>query len=101
MKSPGPSNLPDILSWKRSLRTSQRLPETSSSVPRSSLPDGDESPVLRTTRPWPTQVLRRHSATSGSQRSEAINLHSLALGAGIAEGNLDLRVQGIPFDREC
>ena len=106
MKSLEPSNLPGILSWKRSLRPSQRLPETSSSVHRSSLPDRDESPVStgrtsQPSRPRATQVPRRYNSATRPRRPEAINLHSLALGAGITEGNLDFQVQGIPFDRDC
>jgi magnesium-transporting ATPase (P-type) len=100
MKSPGPDNLAGILSWKRPLRTSQRLPETSSSAQRSSFPDGDELPVISTTRSRVTEVPRRSGATA---RGRAIGLHSLTFGTGIAQRNLnhDLEVEGIPFDREC
>lgn len=93
MKSPGPDNL---LSWKRPLRTSQRLPETSSSAQRSSFPDGDELPVISTTRSRVTE--RRSGATA---RGRAIGLHSLTFGTGIAQRNGDLKVEAIPFDREC
>jgi len=87
------SNILGIHSLRRPLRGGQRIPATTSSRHRLPLPDGDTS-----TGSLPSLGNRRYQRYEGHP---AINLHSLALGAGEGNSSSGLQVESIPFDREC